>query len=160
DEPALATFCERIEAYVIKAVREARTHTSWINRNEPYEEAVVRFVRLLLGAPDTAFISDLAPFAHRIASFGLYNSLTQTLLKLTAPGVPDCYQGCELWDFSLVDPDNRRPVDYARRATLLDQVSSQLADDAPNLPSCARSLLASMHDGRAKLFTTWRLLSV
>src|SRR5690606_19851364 len=103
-------------ACMLKAVREAKVHTSWINQNRAYEDAVVQFVRALFERGEKGpFLSELIPFAQRLARFGLFNSLSQTLLKLTVPGVPDIYQGNELWDFSLVDPDNRRPVDYTRR---------------------------------------------
>ena len=102
-------------------------------------------------SPDTgrAFLADFLPFQRSVATYGLYNSLSQTLLRLTAPGIPDTYQGTELWDFSLVDPDNRRPVDYQRRADLL----GALDKDARDRPALLHDLLANKEDGRIKLFT-------
>jgi (1->4)-alpha-D-glucan 1-alpha-D-glucosylmutase len=148
EEPSAAQWQEftgRIEAYMLKAVREAKQHTSWINPNEAYEQAVVAFVRKLL--KHEQFLTRFRPFQQRIARLGLFNSLSQTVLKLTAPGVPDIYQGNELWDFSLVDPDNRRPIDYAHRRALLDGLAS------PS-PEQARNLLSTLSDGRTKLAVT------
>lgn len=111
---------ERAVAYMQKATREAKAHTSWIKANPSYDEAIERFVRGCFR--DDALREEARVFVESIATGGYTNSLSQTLLKLTAPGVPDIYQGCELWDFSLVDPDNRRPVDYALRRELLARV--------------------------------------
>ncbi len=161
DEAALATFRARIEAYMLKAVKEAKVHTSWINPNTEYEQAVVEFVRALLAAPKgNAFLSDFLPFQRRVAWWGMLNSLSQTLLKLTVPGVPDVYQGSELWDLSLVDPDNRRPVDYGHRQRLLQEFEAftTVADD--ELAARARSLLDTIADGRAKLYLCWRALEL
>ncbi len=120
DEAAFATYRERIEGYMIKAAREAKSRTSWANVNAEYEEALLQFIRALLEQREAnLFLTDVIAFQHRVSRFGLLNALSQTLCKLTAPGVPDIYQGNELWDFSLVDPDNRRPVDYAKRRRLL-----------------------------------------
>jgi (1->4)-alpha-D-glucan 1-alpha-D-glucosylmutase len=157
---ALEEFRRRIRDYLLKAVREAKAHTSWVNRNEPYEEAVAGFVDALLspGSGD-AFRAELLPFVRKLAPLGLYNSLSQTLLKLTVPGVPDLYQGTEVWDFSLVDPDNRRPVDYERRAALLSEIAAAAANPAQR-GELARALLASMTDGRIKLYLTWAALEL
>ena len=104
---------KRIQDYMLKALHEAKVHTSWINPNAEYDEAVAEFVgRILDEGANRPFLDDFRAFQRRVSHFGLFNSLAQTLLKLAAPGVPDTYQGTELWDFSLVDPDNRRPVDY------------------------------------------------
>ncbi|CAN5610446.1 malto-oligosyltrehalose synthase [soil metagenome] len=113
-------FAGRIKAYMEKAMREAEVHTSWTKTDEGYEGAVANFVEAVL-APDEGnlFLHEFVPFQRRIARLGAMNSLSQTLLKLTSPGVPDIYQGNELWDFSLVDPDNRCPVDYGLRRRLL-----------------------------------------
>jgi len=151
----LAGLRERIVAYMQKATKEAKVHTSWINPDEEYDAAVAQFVRVLLD--DTAtnqFLDDLRAFQHRIAYFGQFNSLAQLMLKLTAPGVPDIYQGNELWDFSLVDPDNRRPIDYARRASALAELRSHIADAGADRIELARDLLGSYHDGRIKLYVT------
>jgi (1->4)-alpha-D-glucan 1-alpha-D-glucosylmutase len=114
-------FRARIRDYMLKAAREAKVETSWLDPNAPYEEALRSFVQTLLeeGSP---FVLDAANLQRRIAFFGRFNSLSQTVLKMTCPGIPDIYQGTELWDFSLVDPDNRRPVDYELRRKLLDEV--------------------------------------
>ncbi len=152
DTDAWKKFCERIENYTLKAIREAKQNTSWINRNTEYETAVSSFVKTLLKpGVQNKFLNDFVPFQHRIARIGLWNSLAQTLLKLTCPGVPDIYQGNELWNFSLVDPDNRQPVDYARR-----QQSFQSIRELGNNP--ASTLLENPEDGRIKLYLTWRTL--
>ncbi|MFZ5558415.1 MAG: malto-oligosyltrehalose synthase [Pseudomonadota bacterium] len=157
---ALDAFRGRIREYMLKAVREAKVHTSWVNRNQAYEEAVGAFVNALL-APGSgnAFLGELLPFVRKLIPLGLYNSVSQTLLKLAAPGVPDIYQGTEVWDFSLVDPDNRRPVDYDRRAALLQELASAAADPAARA-GFARSLLDNMTDGRIKLYVTWATLQL
>src|SRR5262249_3393739 len=106
-------FVKRIGAYMEKALHEAKVHTSWINPNADYDKAVQDFLaRILDENASRPFLDDFRAFRQRISRLGLFNSLAQTVLRLTAPGVPDTYQGTELWDFSLVDPDNRRPVDY------------------------------------------------
>jgi (1->4)-alpha-D-glucan 1-alpha-D-glucosylmutase len=157
DDAGLDAFRERIEGYMIKAVREAKTHTSWINPGEEYEQAVRHFVRALLRNPArSAFLADFLPFQNRVARYGLLNSLSQTALKLAAPGVPDIYQGNELWAFNLVDPDNRRPVDYNRRSELLQGLGERSQDDGPT--ELARELLEHIEDGRAKLYLTWKTL--
>ena len=116
DEAALAAYRGRIEAYMIKAVREAKVHSSWINVNEPYEHAVRGFVHALLGRlQSNLFLDDFLGLQRLVAWLGIFNSLSQTLIRLASPGVPDIFQGTELWDYSLVDPDNRRPVDWTRR---------------------------------------------
>jgi len=144
-DAALTVYRERIEAYMLKAARETKTRTSWSDVSAEYEEALLQFIRALLDPRETnLFFSDLKEVAARIARFGLYNSLSQTLIKLTAPGVPDIYQGNELWDFSLVDPDNRRPVDYELRRESL----AALKDAPPE----------GIGLDRAKLYLTWKAL--
>ncbi|MBA2377370.1 MAG: hypothetical protein H0V75_14800 [Rubrobacter sp.] len=115
-------FAGRIKAYMEKAMREAEVHTSWTNSDEEYEGAVSEFIEAIL-SPDEGnlFLHEFVPFQRKVSRLGSMNSLSQTLLKLTSPGVPDIYQGNELWDFSLVDPDNRRPVDYGLRRRLLEK---------------------------------------
>lgn len=149
-------FRVRIENYMLKAIREAKENTSWINRNTEYEEAVVSFVRKLLSpGARNRFLNDFIPFQRRVARLGRWNSLSQTLLKLTCPGVPDIYQGNELWDFSLVDPDNRRPVDYQLRGQLFESLRSY-----GSTPSAMQlsSLLESPEDGRTKMYVIWKAL--
>jgi (1->4)-alpha-D-glucan 1-alpha-D-glucosylmutase len=151
-------FSERIENYMLKAIREAKQNTSWINRNAEYETAVLLFLESLLKPdPQNRFLNDFLPFQQRVARAGLWNSLAQTLLKLTCPGVPDIYQGNELWDFSLVDPDNRRPVDYFRRQQMFQDVRKSGNDDAG---SSLSNMLETPEDGRLKLFMIWKTLSL
>ena len=158
DDVKLAQFRDRIESYMLKAVREAKVHTSWIKPNAEYEEAMTQFVRSLLAPGRNVFLEDFLPFQKRVARFGMLNSLSQVLLKLTSPGVPDLYQGNELWDFSLVDPDCRRPVDYTRRAALLDELE-KWGDTPPDRRRApARALFDTLDDGRAKLYLTWKTL--
>ncbi len=159
-EADFATFRDRVAAYMLKAAKEAKIHTSWLNPNPDYDEALRRFIE---GALDNKrknrFIDDILAFQRRIARGGLINALAQQLLKLTVPGVPDIYQGTELWDLSLVDPDNRRPVDYAIRARSLTELNTAL--DAPDLDRLAlvRDLRATAADGRIKLFVTRSVLA-
>jgi (1->4)-alpha-D-glucan 1-alpha-D-glucosylmutase len=148
DAEAEERFCERIAQYMLKAMREAKVVTSWISPSERHEVAMVAFIRAILAPDNTAFREDFLPFQQRIARFGIYNSLAQVALKIGAPGIPDFYQGTELWDFSLVDPDNRRPVDYCRRRALLEEVG-----DGP-----IGSIMAAPIDDRVKLAVTTRLL--
>jgi (1->4)-alpha-D-glucan 1-alpha-D-glucosylmutase len=144
---------------MIKALREAKVNTSWAKQSERYEELVSAFVSEVLanGGGRNPFLEDLEDFVGAIALPGFLNGLGQTLLKLTSPGVPDIYQGNEIWDFSLVDPDNRRPVDYARRVALLEQVERVAADPA-RVPALLDDMLVKLADGRAKLYVTWRAL--
>jgi (1->4)-alpha-D-glucan 1-alpha-D-glucosylmutase len=161
-DDAWKTFRERIESYMLKAIREAKRNTSWINRNAEYETAVSSFVKALLTpSPTNLFLDDFLPFQQRVARIGLWNSLGQTLLKLTCPGVPDIYQGNDLWDFSLVDPDNRRPVDYVQRQQLFESLNS-LGSDPDNALNKAliRELLTNSDDGRLKLYVIWKALSL
>jgi len=155
DATGMTEYRARIEAYMIKAVREAKVHTSWTETGVAYEEALLQFVHSALEPRDgNLFLADFLTFWRPVARFGLFNSLSQTLCKLTAPGVPDIYQGNELWDFSLVDPDNRRPVDYRRRGELL----AKLDREAPHLD--VGELLEHPEDGRCKLLLTWRALQL
>ncbi len=147
-------FAERLRAYMLKATREAKAHTSWINPDQAYDDAVARFVDEMLG--DDRCHRTMARLALAIGPHGATNGLAQVLLKLTAPGVPDTYQGCELWDQSLVDPDNRRPVDYALRARMLADIRERIADPA----ALAADLLGRWRDGAVKLFVTHRALQV
>jgi (1->4)-alpha-D-glucan 1-alpha-D-glucosylmutase len=153
-------YRERIQDYMLKATREAKANTSWVSPNEEYEKATREFVAALLDPTRrNPFLADFEPFAGRIAELGLWNSLSQTALKLTSAGVPDLYQGTEIWDFSLVDPDNRRPVDYEPRRELLRSLEARLAESPDGLGDLARELVASPRDGRIKLFVIWRLLN-
>ena len=150
DEATRASFLERLLAYTTKALREAKVHTSWLSPDEEYEQGVAGFLRAILDRGRTnLFLQSFEPFQARIAEIGIYNSLAQLLVKITAPGVPDFYQGTELWDLNLVDPDNRRQVDYDRRRRAL-------ADAARCRPA---QLLAHRADGRIKMFVMNRALA-
>jgi (1->4)-alpha-D-glucan 1-alpha-D-glucosylmutase len=149
-------FVERMENYMVKAIREAKQNTSWINRNAEYENAVLSFVRALLAqGAQNHFLNDFLPFQHRVARIGLWNGLAQTLLKLTCPGVPDIYQGNEMWDFSLVDPDNRRPVDHLLHSQVFESI--RVLGREPGELSVGK-LLENPADGQIKLYLIWRTL--
>jgi (1->4)-alpha-D-glucan 1-alpha-D-glucosylmutase len=153
-EPDRRDYHDRIQSYMVKALREAKTHTSWISPNQAYEDAVSRFITAVLDrARSPAFLDDFSAFAGRVSQLGIYNSLAQLLLKIAAPGVPDFYQGTEFWDLSLVDPDNRRPVDYTARARVQEHLLGG-ADRA----ELVRELLQSRRDGRIKLYLTMTAL--
>ena len=162
DDGSLEALRPRLIAYMEKATKEAKRHTSWVNASAAYDAAVREFVAGLL-APGGAFLDAFLPFQRRVAAHGAVNSLAQTLLKITAPGIPDLYQGTELWDLSLVDPDNRRPVDFAHRRALLDALQARLAADrtsAADLTRLCAELLERWTDGRVKLYLTHRALTL
>ncbi len=147
------TYIERVGNYMVKAVREAKVHTAWIKPDEEYERAVLHFVRGCLDeSRNHAFINDLRGFVQSVSWFGMLNSISQLVLKLTLPGVPDFYQGTELWDFSLVDPDNRSPVDFGTRRSILEHVTKVGVDVSAFLRSAA--------DGRLKMFLIRKLLTL
>jgi (1->4)-alpha-D-glucan 1-alpha-D-glucosylmutase len=157
DEPTHERFVARLEGYMEKALKEAKLHTSWINPHDAYDQAVKRFVREVLRPdPGNHFLDDFLRFHNHVAQAGMWNSLAQTLLKITAPGVPDVYQGNELWEFSLVDPDNRQPVDFGTRAMLLEDLQRR---EAKGLVSLLRDLVARRTDGRIKLYVTYKALN-
>jgi (1->4)-alpha-D-glucan 1-alpha-D-glucosylmutase len=151
--PALG---DRLREYMIKAVREAKTHTNWLYPNAAYEAAVSSFVESVLRqSHDNRFLKDFLHFHKKLAPFGALNSLSQVLLKITSPGVPDFYQGTELWDLSLVDPDNRRPVDFKLRLKVLEDLRRKAS---VNLKELIAELLAHWQDGRLKFFVADRTL--
>jgi (1->4)-alpha-D-glucan 1-alpha-D-glucosylmutase len=155
-----AAILERVSAYMRKAVREAKVQTSWINVNQAYEAGVDEFLhRVLEGSPDNAFLADLRRVAASLAAPGLCNSLSQVLLKVASPGIPDIYQGTELPELTLVDPDNRRPVDFPRRRALLEELTAAARDDPGGVPALASRLFANPADGAIKLFVTARALA-
>ncbi|HWP45238.1 MAG TPA: malto-oligosyltrehalose synthase [Blastocatellia bacterium] len=150
-------FIERIKGYMIKAIREAKTHSFWLEPNLEYEAAVLDFVEAILTpSPDNHFLINFIRFEKKTAYYGTFNSLAQALLKITAPGVPDLYQGSEIWDLSLVDPDNRRPVDFEKRESLLREIKEKESGGALPL---IEELLSSREDGRLKMFTVYRALN-
>jgi (1->4)-alpha-D-glucan 1-alpha-D-glucosylmutase len=153
-------FVERIQRFMHKALREAKVHVSWINPHPEYDQAVRNFIaRLLDRSQANEFLDDFRPFQARVAEVGLYNSLSQTVLRLTAPGVPELYQGAELWDLSLVDPDNRRPVDFTRRQSALAGLRGRIEAAGADLAELVGELLEQRHDGRVKLYVIQRGLA-
>ncbi|MBI5631865.1 MAG: malto-oligosyltrehalose synthase [Nitrospirae bacterium] len=154
----LAQYNARIGAYMLKSLREAKTNSSWTSPNAAYEEAAAEFIRRIT-APraENSFLRDFLQLQKKISHCGLFNSLSQTLLKITSPGVPDFFQGTEIWEFSLVDPDNRRPVDYTLRTKMLHDLKAlELRFDPPYLLT---ELLRSKEDGRIKLYVTYKALT-
>jgi len=151
-----AEYVQRVLAFMTKSIKESKLHTSWINENRRYDEAVARFVtRSLTGQTARRFLPSLLAFQRRVARIGAVNSLAQLVLKLASPGVPDIYQGCERWNLSLVDPDNRRPVDFESSRRLLDAVDGTLTqEDADARAAQAREALDDWPDGRVKLLIT------
>src|SRR5262249_26360931 len=153
----------RLSAYVIKAAEEAKLHTSWISDNKAYDDALVAFVeQSLRGRRSERFLSSFLPFQERVARAGMVNSLAQLALKICSPGVPDFYQGTELWDLTLVDPDNRRPVDFSHRQRLLEAMEPLLAPGCPRdrRRSGAAEMIAHWTDGRIKMWITARGLDL
>jgi (1->4)-alpha-D-glucan 1-alpha-D-glucosylmutase len=155
DDDQFPALTARVQGAVEKAVREAKRNSSWVNPNVAYEEALRSFVARLLDR-EGPFARHMGVFVSRIATPGLLTSLAQLVVKATAPGVPDFFQGTELWDFSMVDPDNRRPVDFAKRARLLGELLAQCESHRAGL---VRELIGAPEDGRIKLFVTSALLA-
>jgi (1->4)-alpha-D-glucan 1-alpha-D-glucosylmutase len=152
-------FRERFTTYMLKVIREAKVHTSWLNRNQAYEEAMTAFIARLLDQENRAFLDDFNAFQRQTAWFGMLNSLAQLLLKLTGPGIPDIYQGNETWRFCLVDPDNRRPVDFDRRMAMLAGIKEMVADTSAPLADRLAELLDHADDGRIKMYLLWQTLN-
>lgn len=146
-EQDVGTYIERVQNYVIKAVREAKVHTSWTEQNSAYEQALTNFVAWIIS--NAEFLADFKPFQKRVSFFGVFNSLSQLVLKICSPGVPDFYQGTELWDFNMVDPDNRRPVNFEQRQNLLATVKS----------TNPAALLGAAESGAVKMAVMARLLA-
>jgi (1->4)-alpha-D-glucan 1-alpha-D-glucosylmutase len=156
DEGNFPKFVERIKNYMIKAVREAKVHTMWLEPDKGYEDAFVSFIEEILKPSDkNQFLKEFLPFQKKVAHYGMFNSLSQTLVKITSPGVPDFYQGAELWDLNLVDPDNRRPVDFEKRRSFLHDMRDKAGKDVLKLVG---ELLSTKEDGRIKSFLTYRAL--
>ncbi len=152
-------FRSRIQAYMTKASKEAKVNTSWISPNEEYDQALSAFIDAILDpVRSNRFLEDFNDFQKTVSHFGIFNSLSQVLLKIASPGVPDLYQGCELFDLSLVDPDNRRPVDYPARMRRLEEIKKEMISDLPS-PQLIDRLLREKENGLIKLFVTWRALT-
>ncbi len=152
--PKEDNYASRFSDYMLKAIREAKVHTSWAAPQETYEQAVDNFVQSIL--QDEEFLSAFLPFVKRIAHLGVTYSLSQTLLKITTPGVPDIYQGCEYWDLSMVDPDNRRPVNYPDRMQKLESLEKAFNENPLNL---IHQLSDDMEQPGIKMFLLWRALN-
>jgi (1->4)-alpha-D-glucan 1-alpha-D-glucosylmutase len=155
-------YLERIKQYAFKALSEAKTNLSWINPDPEYMKAVHAFITsILMPSPrgkESPFVASLSGLLPQLQLFGAVNSLAQVVLKAAVPGVPDFYQGNELWELNLVDPDNRRPVDFARRAAYLDALHGLSEREGP--AAVCRDVLSNLGDGRAKLWTTHRALGL
>lgn len=157
DQAEKGAFVQRMQEYLVKAIREAKVHTEWIQPDIAYEGACKKFIESILKASETnKFLESFILFQEKIAYFGIYNSLSQALIKITSPGFPDLYQGSEFWDLNLVDPDNRRPVDYEKRVTCLSKIEDDFKRDPKGLIS---ELLSCREDGRIKMFLIWRSLN-
>lgn len=151
-------YVQRIRDYIIKSVREAKVHTAWIKNDTEYEENLLLFIdRILLQAEGNRFLQQFIPFQKKIAFYGILNSLSQVIMKIAAPGVPDFYQGSELWDLRLVDPDNRGKIDFILRRQYLDYINEQ---ENFNIQNLLRELWETRDDGRIKLFLIHRLLGL
>jgi (1->4)-alpha-D-glucan 1-alpha-D-glucosylmutase len=160
DPEEISAFGKRFEEYLVKANREAKVHTRWTRPNLEHEKALQKFARAIIQeGKRNLFLKDFLTFYKKISYFGMINGLGQTLIKVTSPGVPEIYQGCELWDFRLVDPDNRRPVDYSVRAKYLlaQEKRSRSPEDSFRL---AAELTESWDDGGIKLYLTWKALNL
>ncbi len=154
EEQERAGFTARLKDYMIKAAREAKIATDWDRPDGAYEDALAAFIRDILDpALSREFLESFIPFQEMVAGYGIYNSLSQVLIKIAAPGVPDFYRGTELWNFDFVDPDNRRPVDFRVRQAYLADMKSRWEKDAGGL---VRDLLDNRRDGRVKLYAIWR----
>jgi len=150
---------ERLRPYLSKAIHEAKSHTSWVNPNVRYNEAIARFGEAILDpARSPRFLEDFVAFQARIVHFAAFNSLAQTLVKITAPGVPDFYQGSELLDLNLVDPDNRRSVDWQLRRDMLDELTRATALGCDRA-AFAQELMKTEETGRAKLYVIRQALA-
>ena len=156
DRKEYTCFVERIKEYMIKAVREAKIHTAWLKPDTAYEELLIRFIdKILMETEQNRFLYEFIPFQRKVAHYGIFNALSQTLLKITSPGIPDFYQGTELWDLSLVDPDNRRSVDFSKRETFLREIQDRAQD---NMAALLQDLLWDRESGKIKLFLIHRAL--
>jgi len=154
----MPAFGRRMKGYAIKATREAMVHTRWTRPNAEHERALTDFVAAIIKpGKGNLFLADFLKFQKKIAYFGMLNGLAQALLKLTSPGVPDIYQGCDLWDLRLVDPDNRGPVDFDRRTRLLEAIEKRAQE---SLADFCKDSVQNWQDGRAKLYLTWKALNL
>jgi (1->4)-alpha-D-glucan 1-alpha-D-glucosylmutase len=159
-EPDYEIFQKRIKDYMLKAIREAKVNSSWVSPNTAHEEAMSNFIAAILShGQKNPFLEDFEILQKKVSYFGMFNSLSQTLLKITSPGVPDFYQGTEIWDFSLVDPDNRRPVDFHIRKDMLGVLKGKMVIYGPDLPGFANSLVQKWGNGFIKLYVIYKSLN-
>ena len=159
DDEGYRRYRDRIQAYATKALKEAKVHTSWLDQSHAYEEAFREFIDAILDRTrPNPFLDDFIPFQEKISHYGIYNSLSQVLLKTAAPGVPDFYQGTELWDLNLVDPDNRGRIDFEERTRLLSDLERMVNEAGPDRTRLTENLLESRSDGRIKLYVTMSAL--
>jgi (1->4)-alpha-D-glucan 1-alpha-D-glucosylmutase len=156
EEREFPEMAKRTKDYAIKAVREAKVHTAWLKPDADYEDAYLSFLDEIL-EPGNPFLQAFLPFQRKVAHCAVYTGLSQALIKITSPGVPDFYQGCELWDLNLVDPDNRRPVDYDRRKAFLKDIKARVEKGTAPLIG---ELLSTKEDGRIKLYLIHKALKV
>jgi (1->4)-alpha-D-glucan 1-alpha-D-glucosylmutase len=160
NEPDYEIFKKRIRDYMLKAIREAKDNSSWISPNTPYEDALLKFIDAILSHREkNPFLKDFEILQKKVSYFGMFNSLSQTLLKITSPGTPDFYQGAEVWDFSLVDPDNRRPVNFDIRKDMLKVLKKKMTTNGIDLLGFVRELVQKWSDGSIKLYVTFRSLN-
>lgn len=149
-------FYIRFKEFMLKAIREAKVNTEWIDPDKDYEDGCMNFIDSILNnSEENKFFKDFLNFQKKIAFYGVFNSLSQTLLKLTSPGVTDFYQGCELWDLSMVDPDNRRDIDFEKRKVYLEEIKNKDSNDTLKLIT---DLLHNKEDGKIKLFLIYKTL--
>ena len=155
EQQSFSTLLERVQEHLIKATREAMVHTRWTRPNQEHEDALRNFAARILSSDNSEFLNDFRDFQTKIAYLGMINGLSQTLLKIAAPGVADFYQGSELWDLRLVDPDNRGPIDFTTRTGALNEIAGTKGKAAELVP---RSLLDRWCDGHIKLSLIWKAL--
>ena len=160
DDQSRGNFVERMRENLLKTSRESKVITSWTNSNPEYEQGLIRFVERILQPSNGPFLHDFIAFHEDISWFGMLNSLSQVFLKLVSPGIPDIYQGNEVWRFCLVDPDNRRPVDFSRRQAMLSELVEQEGTTEAQQRNLQQNLLASLTDGRAKMYIIVKTLQL
>jgi len=152
DISELDDYKKRVKQHITKALREAKMNSNWLSPNQRYEEATGAFlIEILDSSRENPFLCDFLPFQKKIAFYGFLNSLSQTLIKIFSPGVPDFYQGTELWDLNLVDPDNRRPIDFDKRQKFLKKIQNMK-------PAKVQELLNNFEDGQVKIFEIYKAL--
>jgi (1->4)-alpha-D-glucan 1-alpha-D-glucosylmutase len=156
DQEASVALWQRVQEHLVKATREAMVHTRWTRPNQQHEDALQSFAARVLSPENREFLEDFRQLQEKVAYYGMINGLSQTLLKIASPGVADFYQGSELWDLRLVDPDNRGQIDFGRRAAALNNIRTA---EAASVEGTLRDLVAHWQDGRIKMHLIWKALS-